>query len=252
MMILTIAARELRTLFLSPLAWSILAVVQFILGYMFLSQVELFMQLQPRLMALEVAPGVTEIIVSPILGNAAMVLLLVVPMLTMRLISEERRAQTLTLLLSAPLSMTEIVLGKFIGVMGFLLFMVVLITLMPLSLLLGGSLDFGVLAASTLGLLLLLASFAAVGLFMSTVTTQPTIAAVGSFGILLLLWIIDWAGGSDLGEASGLFAYLSLLHHFESLLKGVFDSSDVIYYLLFVLFFLVLAIRRLEADRLQR
>ena len=169
-----------------------------------------------------------------------------------RLVSEERRAQTLSLLFSAPLSMSEIVLGKFLGVMGFLTIMVLMIVLMPLSLLSGGSLDLGMLFSGVLGLLLLLASFAALGLFMSTLTEQPTIAAVSSFGVLLLLWIIDWAGGNEsAGQASELFAYLSLLRHFESLLKGVFDSADLIYYLLFVTLFLVLSIRRLDADRLQ-
>jgi len=251
MMAFTIAGRELRSLFISPLAWSILAVVQLILAYMFLTQLDLFMALQSRLLGVEGAPGVTEIIAAPLLGNAAVVLLLVVPMLTMRLVSEERRAQTLSLLFSAPLSMSEIVLGKFLGVMGFLLIMVLMIVLMPLSLLVGGSLDLGMLLAGVLGLVLLLASFAALGLFMSTLTEQPTIAAVSSFGVLLLLWIIDWAGGNDASQVSELFAYLSLLRHFESLLKGVFDSADVIYYLLFVTLFLVMSIRRLDADRLQ-
>ncbi len=251
MMIFTIASRELRSLFISPLAWSILAVVQLILAYMFLTQLDLFVSLQSRLLGIEGAPGVTEIIVAPLLGNAAVVLLLVVPMLTMRLVSEERRSQTLSLLFSAPLSMTEIVLGKFFGVLGFLLIMVAMIVLMPLSLLMGGSLDMGMLWSGVLGLVLLLASFAALGLFMSTLTEQPIIAAVSSFGVLLLLWIIDWAGSNNTGQASELFAYLSLLRHFESLLKGVFDSADVLYYLLFVSLFLGLSIRRLDADRLQ-
>lgn len=251
MMMLTIAGRELRSLFVSPLAWSILAVVQLILAYMFLTQLDVFMMLQSRLLGIEGAPGVTEIIVAPMLGGAAMVLLLVVPLLTMRLVSDERRGQTLSLLFSAPISMTEIVLGKFFGVMGFLLIMVLMIMLMPLSLLAGANLDFGVLAAAVLGLVLLLASFAAVGLFMSTLTEQPTVAAVSSFGVLLLLWIVDWAGDSNAEQASELFAYLSLLRHFQSLLQGVFNSSDVIYYLLFVAVFLILSIRRLDADRLQ-
>jgi len=251
MMAFTIAGRELRSLFISPLAWSILAVVQLILGYMFLIQLEGYMAVQARLLGVEGAPGVTELVVAPVLYNASIVLLMVVPMLTMRLLSEERRAQTLSLLFSAPLSMSEIVLGKFLGVMGFLLIMVLMIALMPLSLLAGGSLDLGMLLAGVLGLVLLLASFAALGLFMSTLTEQPTIAAVSTFAVLLLLWIINAASNADLGQTSELFAYLSLLQHFESLLKGVFDSADVIYYLLFVMLFLGLSIRRLDADRLQ-
>ncbi|WP_303909387.1 ABC transporter permease subunit [Thiohalomonas denitrificans] len=249
MMIGHIAARELRSLFLSPLAWSVLSVVELIIAYLFLSQVDEYARIQPQLTQMENAPGLTEVVAAPVFGIAAVILLLVAPLLTMRLVSEERRSGTLPLLLSAPVSMTEIVLGKYLGVMAFFLVMVGLILLMPLSLLLGGTLDFGLLAAQVLGLTLMLAAFAAAGLFMSTLTGQPVVAAVGSFGILLLLWILDWADSADAG--SGLFAYLSLQHHHEALLKGIFDTSDLVYYLLFITTFLVLSIRRLDAERLQ-
>jgi len=248
-MIITIATRELRSLFLSPLAWSILAVVQFLMGYLFLGQLDLFLQIQSRLVAMNEAPGITEIVVTPIFANAAMILLLVIPLLTMRLISEEKRTQTLTLLLSAPVSITEIVLGKFIGIMFFILIMLLLIALMPLSLLAGGTLDYGMVASAFLALLLLLASFASAGLFMSTITNQPTIAAISTFGLLLLLWVIDWS--ADFAEAGTVISYLSLLNHYRPLLEGIFKSSDVIYYLLFIITFLTLSIRRLNADRLQ-
>ena len=251
MLIFTLAARELRSLFLSPFAWCILAVVQIITAYLFLINLDTFRAVQAQLAAVDGAPGVTAIVIAPLLGVVGIILLLVVPMLTMRLISEERRNQTLSLLLSAPLSMTQIILGKYLGVLGFLMIMLSMIALMPLALLVGGSLDFGQFAAGLLGLALLLASFAAVGLFMSTLTRQPAVAAVSSFGILLLLWLIDWAGKAPADQASGLFSYLSLVHHYETLLKGVFNSTDVIYYLLIIITFLVLSIRRLDADRLQ-
>lgn len=249
-MIRTIAARELRSLFLSPLAWAVLAVLQFILGYVFLVQLELYLEWQPRLAAMEGAPGLTDVVVASLFRTAAVVQLLVVPLLTMRVISEERRNGTLPLLLAAPVSMTEIVLGKYLGLMVFLLCMVGLLVLMPLSLLVGGNLDFTLFAACCLGLVLLLASFAAAGLFLSSLTAQPTVAAVSSFGLLLMLWILDWAGST--GEQGGrtVFAYLSLLTHYDALLKGVFDTQDVVYYLLFILTFLVLSIRRMDADRL--
>ncbi|MDZ7751902.1 MAG: ABC transporter permease subunit [Gammaproteobacteria bacterium] len=250
-MILTIAGRELRSLFLSPLAWSVLAVVQLILAYVFLIQVELFIQWQPRLAAMEGAPGATDIIVSPLFRTAAIVLLLVVPLLTMRLVSEERRARTLTLLLSAPASMTQIVLGKYLGVMGFLVVLLGLTVLMPLSLVAGGNLDWGLLASGAIGLALVVAAFAAAGLFLSTLTDQPTVAGVSTFGLLLLLWILDWAGGTGNEAATEAFTYLSLLTHYDALLKGVFDSQDVVYYVLFSITFLVLGIRRLDAERLQ-
>lgn len=246
-MIPTIAAREFKSLFLSPLAWSILAVVQLILGFLFLARLEVFQMYQPQLMAMEGAPGLTEIVLPDLLGNAAIILLLVVPLLTMRLVSEERRNRTLTLLVSAPLSMTEIVLGKYLGVLLFLLVLLGMIALMPLSLLAGTSLDLGLMASGFLGLALLLASFAAVGLFMSTLTQHPTVAAISSFGALLLFWILDWSGQ---GAAGGWLAYLSLLNHYKPFLEGLFDSADAAYHLLLIATFLVLSIRRLDADRL--
>jgi ABC-2 type transport system permease protein len=248
-MIYTIAARELRSLFLSPLAWAILAVVQFILAYIFLSQVDNYLVWQPRLAAVEGAPGVADLIIAPVFGDAAIVLLLVAPLLTMRVLSEERRNRTLSLLYSAPVSMTEIVIGKYLGVLSFFLILLCVVALMPLSLLAGTELDLGKLGAGLLGVMLLLAAFTATGLFMSALTDQPTIAAIGTFGLLLLLWIIDWAGNSE-GRASGLFAYLSMLRHYETLLKGLFNSTDVAYYLLVIILFLGLSIRRLDADRL--
>lgn len=249
MMVFTIAGRELRSLFLSPLAWAILAVVSAICAWFFLSYLDFFLQIQPRLAALPGAPGAADIVIAPLYGTAATVLLLVVPLLTMRLISEERRAQTLPLLLSAPVSMTEIVLGKFLGVLGFVLVLLLIIATMPLSLLAGGDIDLGLWAAGALGLLLLLASFCSIGLYLSTLTAQPVVAAVSTFGLLLLLWMLNLAnsGGGD----GGLLGYLSLMSHFQPLLRGIFSSTDVVYYLLLTGTFLVLSIRRLDADRLQ-
>ena len=245
-----IAARELRSLFLSPLAWSILAVVQFILAWLFLGQLDVYIAFQSRIAMMENPPGATEVIVAPLFSSATIILLLVIPLLTMRLVSEERRSRTLPLLFSAPVSMSEIVLGKYLGLLGFLAIMLGLITLMPLSLLSIGTLDFGLLASNLLGLMLMLGAFAAAGLFMSTLTAQPTVAAISTFGLLLLLWIIELTGKNG-AEAGNVLAHLSLQRHYEALLRGLFNSSDILYYLLFIAAFLVLGIRRLDADRLQ-
>jgi len=249
--VLVIAGRELRGLFLTPLAWVVLAVVTFIIAYLFFVQLELFLVLQPRLRALEGAPGVTDLVVAPALGNIAVVVLLIVPLLTMRLISEEQRSGSLTLLLSAPVSTFEIVLGKYAGVVGFLLVLVLLIAAIPASLLMATALDLGKLLAGLLALILLLGSFAAVGLYMSALAPQPTVAGVSSFGTLLLLWIIDWAGQSE-AQASNLFAYLSMLRHFQPLVTGLINSTDIIYFLLVTVTFLGLSVRHLEGRRLGR
>ena len=246
-MIFTIARHELRRLFLSPLAWVILAVVQFLLAWFFLQYIESFVAMRTQMLGMTSEYGVTEVVAAQLFGTAAFVLLLVVPLISMRLVTEERRNKTLPLLFSAPLSMTEIVLGKFLGLYTFLLIQLLLIALMPLSLLAGGGLDFGLLGAGLLGLALLFGGFAAVGLFMSTLTQHQTIAAIGTFGILLIFWLLDWA---RTGAGGGVLPYLSLLNHTEPFLKGVFDTRDVVYHLLFIAGFLALSIRRLDMDRL--
>jgi ABC-2 type transport system permease protein len=248
-MILTIANRELKNLFLSPLAWAIMAVLQLILAYLFLSQLDTFMLLQPRLAGIEGAPGVTDIVVAPLLQTTGFLLLLVAPAITMRVFSDERRNRTLSLLLSAPVSMTDIVLGKFLGVTLFFLLLLALLTAMPLSLYAGTTLDAGKLAAGLLGLALLLAAIAAIGVFMSSLTEQPVVAAISTLGLLMMLWIIDWSGDSGEGMTD-LLPYLSLKTHFESFLKGLFSTADVAYYLLLITTFLALSIRRLDQQRL--
>ncbi|MCK5696765.1 MAG: ABC transporter permease subunit [Gammaproteobacteria bacterium] len=251
-----IAWRELKNLFLSPLAWAILIVTHVILCYQFLTQLEAYMQFQAQLSVSEHSPGMTDLVIAPLLKNTAIVLLMIIPLLTMRLISEEQKNKTLSLLFSAPISMTHIILGKYLGILSFLLILVMLITLMPLSLLLGTAIDLRQLASAVLGLCLVLASFTAVGLYMSTRTKHPAIAAISSFGILLLLWMINFAGHSTYAEhtlhsgGGSVLNWFSLLNHFEPLLNGVVSSADIAYYCLFISLFLVFSIRRLDYLRL--
>ncbi len=250
-MIFTIASRELKTLFLSPLAWSILAVLQLILAYLFLTQVETFTSFQAQLATINNAPGMTEVIVQPLFGNASIILLLVTPLLTMRLVCEERRNKTLSLLLSAPISGAEIILGKFLGIFAMLAVVVMLVSLMPLSLLIGGELDLGKFVCNIFALLLLVSAFASLGLYMSCIASHPTIAAICSFGLLLLLWVLDWTVGLN-SQGSEIFQYLSILKHFQNIQTGLLNTVDISYFLLFIGTFLILSIRRLESDRLQK
>jgi ABC-2 type transport system permease protein len=248
-MIRTIALREFKTLFLSPLAWTILAIIQFILAYLFLTQVETFIRVQPELATIDNAPGLTDIVVTPLYSNAAIILMLVTPLLTMRLICEERRNKTLPLLLSAPVSNTQIILGKYFGIMGLFFIMTLLISLMPLSLLAGGTLDYGKCLANVLALFLLLSAFTSTGLYMSCIAGHPIIAALGAFGLLLLLWIMDLATGIK-DQHSELFEYLSLLKHFQMIQTGLIRSVDLIYFAVFIMLFLILSIRNLDKERL--
>lgn len=245
-----IALMELRRMFVSPLAWCILAVVQFILAWVFLMGISEYMTLQPQLTAMDDPPGVSDLVVSALYLWAGMIMLAVMPLITMRLFAEERMNQTLPLLTSSPVSTAQIVLGKYSGVLLFIFLMVGLLSLMPMSLVIATSVDWGRLLTAMLGLVLLLASFAAAGVFLSALTRQPVIAAVTTFGFLLFLVVLYISGNSQ-GAGSEVFVYLSHFGHFLSFMEGVFDSGDLSYYLLFIGGFLLLTVRKLADDRLQ-
>lgn len=255
-MIFTIAGKELRSLFASPLAWLVLTVVQVILGYGFLKRLDDFLQIQSQLARLASPPGVTELVAAPTYATAAAVLLFAVPLLAMRMIAEERRNQTMTLLLSAPISMTEIVIGKFVGLTAFLLLIVLQVLVMPLMLATSTALDFGLLGTLTLALLLLAAGFAAVGLYASSLTTQPVAAALIAFGLLLAMLFAGETAGDTLRARgwpvpAALAQVFSPLRNFEPLGKGIIDSYAIACALLLAAGFLVLTVRRLDGQRLR-
>jgi ABC-2 type transport system permease protein len=255
-MIFTIAGKELKALFASPLAWVVLTAMQLIAGYAFLRRLDDFLQLQPQLANLPNPPGATELVAGPVFGTVGALLLFAVPVLAMRLIAEERRNQTIALLMSAPVSMTEIVLGKFLGLAAFLTGIVALIALMPLSLAGVTRLDYGLLAGLAAGLVLLAAAFAAVSLFVSCLTVHPVAAAIGAFSALLGMVLAGDAAAEGLRArgwtlAAGLAQVFSPIKSFEPFGKGVLDTYALACLVLLIGVFLTLAIRQLDAQRLR-
>jgi ABC-2 type transport system permease protein len=242
-----IARKELKILFSSPLAWVILALVQFVLTWTFLTHLDTFLQVQPQLIKIANPPGLTEMIIAPLFAMAAIVLLMITPVLTARLIAEERRNHTLTFLVSAPVSMADVVLGKFLGLMIFFSAIIALVAALSVSLLAGGSLDFGLLLGNVLGLFLLSACFVSLGLYISALSAQPATAGAGTLGILLGLWVIDNVADDD---RFGVIHNFSLLAHYEGFNRGVIDTFDLAYFALFVLLFLMLSILRLDRERI--
>lgn len=245
--VFALAAKELHALFVAPLGWVALALLQIIFAWIFLARLNVFMQVQPQLGQLPAALGATEIIVMPLFAACAGVMLMTVPLLTMRSIADERRQQTMAFLLSSPISMTAIVVGKFIGLLAFLLIAVALVTAMSLTLFAGGTIDVGLLLANLVGLVLLCASFAAAGIYVSCLSAQPVVAAIGALALLVGLALIDFS----VTDPDSPLHMFSLLKHFGAFNKGIVDTADLAFCLLFVALFLVLAIRRLHGERLR-
>lgn len=233
-------------MFGSPLAWVILALAQLVLSWVFLAHLDTFLEIQPQLIRIANPPGITESIVAPLFALAAIVLLMTTPLLTARLIAEERRNHTLPFLISAPISITDIVLGKFLGLMIFLSVLIALVAALSLSLLAGGTLDFGLLLTNIIGLLLIAACFASLGLYISCLSAQPAIAGAGTLGILLGLWVMD----NVAEDKDGITRDFSLLAHYENFNRGIIDTFGLAYFALFILIFLILSIRRLDGERL--
>jgi ABC-2 type transport system permease protein len=255
-MILTIASKELKTLFASPLAWLVLGAVQVITAYAFLRRLDDFLQIQTQLVQLASPPGVTELVAAPLFATTAIVLLFAAPLLGMRLIAEERRNQTMVFLTSAPVSITEIVLGKFLGLVLFLVLIIALVVAMPISLSVSTSLDYGLLASLCAGLLLLAAAFAALSLYVSSLTAHPVAAAFGAFAALLLMLFMSEAAGEGVRARgwhvpAALVQVFSPLKNFEPLGKGLVDTYAVVCSLLLTIVFLTLTVRRLDAQRLR-
>lgn len=246
-MILTIAGKELRSMFSSPMAWIILAMLQLLMGLFFTNAVGRYFETMQGAMLPEQRLGFTAFVMPQVYGVASLVLLTAVPLLTMRQIAEERKNQTMVFLFSAPVSLFEIVVGKFVGLMTFITIETVFLLAMTLSMDVATDLDIAHVLTNALGLWLMAASFASLGIFMSSLTTQPIIAAIISFIALLGLIIID----NFATDPESPLNYLSLMRHFEPLSVGMLSTTDIAYFLLFITTFLVLTVRRLDADRLR-
>ena len=244
-MILAIARREWRASFLSAQAWTLLAASQLVLAWIFLRVLEGFSGLE---MAQRKA-GITLELSLNLFSFAAVLALLTVPLLSMRMLSGELQDGTFNLLGSSPVALAEILLGKFLGLAGLVVAIGLLPMLLSLGLVFSTDLDLGLLAAATLGVWLAGLMFAAVGLFASSLTAQPGLAAVASYGILVLLSVINRTGSSG-SEATTLFDWLSWNEHLFWFLHGVVRASDLLYFFLFTAFFLALAHRRLANRRL--
>jgi ABC-2 type transport system permease protein len=243
-----IARHEWRRLAVQPFAWMLAAIVIALMAWQFLLALEAFLQLAPKLGGLKDAPGVTDLVAIPLLRSFSNLLMLLVPLVTMRAIAGERRQQSLALLLAGGVGNTRIAIGKYFGALGFVIVLIVLVAAMPLALALGTSLDFGRLFAAILGLMLFAGALTAIGVLCSAWTPQPALAAAAAFAITSLLAIID-AGARLQGIDNTGINYLALPTHIEPFFRGLVASVDIVYFLLIIVIALAFSARRLDRLR---
>jgi ABC-2 type transport system permease protein len=247
---LVIANKEVRQIFSSPIAYVALAMFFLIEGYLFFSLVGFY---SLEVLQLQGTPppdfNPTRSIFSPLYQDTTFVLILLVPVLTMRLISEEDRAHTMELLATSPVTTTAITLGKYLAAVALFLVMLVISAYMPLSLALIGRLDWGLLASTYLGLLLLGGAFLAVGLFASTLNENQIVSAAIGFALLLIFWILGFAQQTASAGVQPILQALSFATHFSNLSGGVIDTQDVVFFLSLAGFFLFLGVLALESRK---
>lgn len=231
-MIGLIAKREWQSLFVSPFGWCLIAALQAMLGTIFFYQLRYFLEPPPEAVLLPELWGVTRIAVMPMLNWGAFLFVLVIPLLTMRQLSDERRMRTLTLLLSAPISATQIVLGKFLATLG-VIGLVVVLALLPIIVFSPSvALDYGLIASGLLAITLLGMTLAAVGLFISSLTDNSALAGAVTVAIGVGSWLIGAQTPTDLAApVSAALHYLSWQHHLEFGLRGILTTDSLIFHL---------------------
>lgn len=246
--------RELQSYFSSPIAYVVIVMFLVISGYFFQLGMAVYHELSFRLISSNYRLPLDELtlfekVMRPWLQNLTVILLLFIPLITMRLFAEEKKTGTIELLLTYPIRDMEAVLGKYCAAL--LVFIAMLGLTAPYLLILA---QFKLpylpsVGAGYLGVLLLGASFIAIGMFISTLTENQIIAAVSTFAVLLLFWIVGWTVSESLSTGQKVVQYLSLLDHFDDFAKGVIDTKDVVYYGSVMVFFVFLTLRSLETKK---
>ncbi len=248
MSLLAVTRLEWRRLLVRPLAWVLAALTLGWLGWNFTLLLGSFLAGQIQRAALPDGPGFTDLVAVPLLGQLAQLAFLVVPLLSMSVIAGERRNGTLPLLFGAGVPASRIVLGKYLAVLGWLLLWLALTLTMPLALAHATHLDWGKLAAAALGLVLMLAALAAIGVACSSFASHPAIAAAAALIVTLALWEVN-LGAQMAGMNGGAINWLAMSTHLQPLLRGLVSSADIVWFVLLIVLVLALATRRLGADR---
>ncbi len=247
--------KEMKSYFNSLVAYVVITMFLLITGYFFYNLLATFSvvsyqaQSNPMLARQYQLLNINETVVRPLFGNISIIMLLMTPLLTMRLFSEEKKSGTIELLLTYPVKDVDVVVSKFLACFFVFLAMILLTVTYPILLVILGNPEVMPIITGYIGLVLLGAAFISLGIFTSSLTENQIIAASMSFGILFFFWLISYSVAFVSADLGQVLAYLSINEHISSLAKGVLDTEDIIYYLCFIILFLFLTLRSLESNR---
>lgn len=250
--IAAIYRRELSFFFNSAVAYAVMFVFLLLAGYFFYNLLAYFNLVSVQAMQNPFAgpgPGLTASVIQPLFGNISVILLLILPLLTMRLLSEERKSGTAELLFTYPVSDWDAILGKYFATATVYAAMLAMTLAYPYVLYRYAQPETGPLVTGYIGLLLLGLAYIAMGLFFSTLTENQLVAGVATFGCGLLFLIIGWITPFVPDGAAAIITQLSLLEHFAAFSKGVLDVNDVVFYVNVAALFLFLSARVLDSNR---
>ncbi len=232
-----ICKKEIKTYFTSPIAYVVITVFLVLIGFFFYSLIWWF-----NSQSLQMAQNqyyyqqlnINQMVYSPLFHNISIILLLMIPLLTMRLFSEEKKRQTDELLFTSPISVNQIILGKYFASLFVLLVMLFLTGILSIFVFAYGNPELAPILIGYLGLFLVGAAFLSVGIFFSSVTENQIVSAILTFGTLLLFWILNWASYSAGVMWKSVLNYFSFFQHFDDMTRGILDTTDLVYYLSFI------------------
>jgi len=250
--VLAIAGKELRGYFASPIAWVMMGLFAIMFGYFYTVYLAYFVRagMQSQFGGGPPTQNINMDMIRPLLSNASVLVLFLLPMVTMRTYSEEKRSGTIELLLTSPLTDFEIVMGKFIGAIGLYAALLVVTAVYLSMLFVFGNPEWRPVVAGYLGLFLLGSCFISAGLFISSTTKNQMVAGAATFVLALMFWIINWSADSASNPTvSDVLNYLSITQHFEDFGKGIIDTTHLIFYFSFISFWLFLTLKSVDSER---
>lgn len=249
--ILAIAHKELKAYFASPIAYIVIGFSAILFGYFYLSLLFYFdrVALQAGLGGGPGTVNVNEMLIGPLFMNVSVILLFTLPLVTMRIYAEEKRSGTIELLLTAPLTDFQIVMGKFIGALVLYAAMLGVTVIHVGILFMFGNPEWRPVVTGYLGLLLMGSCFLSTGLFISSLTKNQIVAGMITFAVFLLFWVVNWMASFTGPTMQAVLNYLAITEHLGDFTRGVIDTKHVVYYLSFIAFSLFLTIRSVDSER---